>query len=191
MSKKDLFEVGISFASEQIVHCRINVIGGNMPFDLSAVYGLHSVAHRKTLWSQLEFCAITTPWLVCGDFNNMFDMDSKLGGNPINFSNISDGVNWLQNSFLEEVRCIGPRFSWSNRQEGNDRIYSKIDWVFCNELWHDAFNSCFTSYYEDPYSDHCFMLVKCIITEEYGFRPFRFFNIWCDHPNYKSVISSV
>lgn len=78
------------------------------------------------------------PGSLVGDINTIFNIELKLGGNPINPSDIVDGITWLQNAFLEEMRCLGPGFSWSNRQVGNDRVYSKIDWVFWNEEWNDA-----------------------------------------------------
>lgn len=160
--RKDLFGVNISFISAQLVHCKVNIVGGLSPFDFSVVYGLHTVATRRDLWIQLEACYVSTPWIMGGDFNTMFNMEAKLGGNAINYFDIYDGINWLQKSCLEEVRCLGPKFSWCNRQEGNDRIYSKLDWVFYNEKWFDAYNACFTSYHGDHNSDHCFLLLKCI-----------------------------
>lgn len=60
-------------------------------------------------------CAVPSPWLIGGDFNTGFSMDSKLGGNPIHYNDIVDGINWLQDSFLEEVRCLGSKYSWNNR----------------------------------------------------------------------------
>lgn len=72
----------------------------------------------------------------------------------------------------------------------DDRVFSKIDWIFCNESWHDAFNECITSYHEDPISYHCFLLVKSICPEEGGYKPFRFFNIWMEHPEYGSVLKT-
>lgn len=125
-----------------------------------------------------------------GHFSTMFSMEAKLGGNPINSNDIKDGVDWLQHFNLEEVNSMGPRFSWSNRQMGTAIVYSKLDWVFCNESWHDTYNSCSTSYYEESISNHCFLLVKCICPEDSRVKPFRFFNMWCDFPKYKDLVSS-
>lgn len=141
------------------------------------MYGLHTVAHRKDLWRQLDSCVVSSPWLIGGDFNTVFSVEAKFGGNPINSKDIEDGVDWLHHSHLEEVKCMGPRFSWSNRQVGNAGVYSKLYWIFCNEEWHDAYNSCITSYHEDSIPYHCFMLIKCISPMETGIKPFRFFNM--------------
>lgn len=53
------------------------------------------------------------------------------------------------------------------------------------------FNECFTSYYEDPHSDNYFLLVNCIYPEERGLEPFRFFNVWNDHPGNFGLLNSV
>lgn len=59
------------------------------------------------------------------------------------------------------------------------------------KTWHDIFNDCLASYHVDPTSDHCFLLIKCICPEEKGYKPFKFYNMWVDHPSYKEVLSSV
>lgn len=84
--------------------------------DLSIVYGLHTIIHRKDLWHQLEACSVASPWIIGGDFNTGFNMEYKLGGNPVHYLDISDGIKWLNDSYLEEVRCLGPKYTWNNRQ---------------------------------------------------------------------------
>lgn len=75
------------------------------------------MAAQKSLWDDLHVCEV---WSV----------DAKLGGNPINFADITDGITWLNKSHLEKVKCSSPKFSWSNRQLGDSGVYSKIDWIF-------------------------------------------------------------
>lgn len=33
------------------------------------------------------------------------------------------------------MRSFGSFFTWSNRHESGERIFSIIDWVFHNDLW--------------------------------------------------------
>lgn len=96
------------------------------------------------MWKQLLSYVVPSPWLVGGDFNTVFGMDDKLGSKDLKYyADLIDGMNWLKDSFLEEVRCVGLRYSWSNRQVGTNRVYSKIDWLFYNECWVDAYNDSF------------------------------------------------
>lgn len=75
---------------------------------------------------------------------------------------------------------------------GDDRVYSKRDWVFVNKDWHDSFNICNNSYNNNnAILVHCYMLVKSVSPEDKGTKPFHFFNIWIDHPGYKNLISSI
>lgn len=112
-----------------------------------------------------------------------------MGGQPVHTNDIVDGISWLHSSFLEEVKCIGSRYSWSNKQLVNARIYSKLDWVFSNEAWCDAFNSCCTSYNLNPFFDHCFMVIKSICSDEQGHHLYHFFNMWIDHPEHKDLVA--
>lgn len=47
--RKDLFNVTTSFVSEQLVHCKVNILGRPYPFDFSTVYGLYTVPNRRVL----------------------------------------------------------------------------------------------------------------------------------------------
>lgn len=91
--KKDLFNVQACFMCEQLVHYKVDIMGCSTTFDLTVVYGLHSVAHRKDLWKQLLSYIVPSPWLVGGDFNTIFDMENKLGGKAINYTDLTDGIN--------------------------------------------------------------------------------------------------
>lgn len=45
----------------------------------------------------------------------VFSINDKLGSNPVHSSDIANDVDWVQKSYLDELRCMGPRYSWSNR----------------------------------------------------------------------------
>lgn len=92
---------------------------------------------------------------------------------------------------MEEVRSIGLKYSCTNRQLGDSRIYSKLDCVFSNEKWCDEYNACFTSYHANAISDHCFMLLKCICPDESGLKPFRYYNMWAEHPEFRNLVAEV
>lgn len=57
------------------------------------------------------------------------------------------------------ISLLGPIF-----QEGEKRIYRKLDWCFANQSW---------------YSNRS---VKA---------PFRFFNIWCNHPEFFRIVEKI
>lgn len=98
--RADLFNVSICYAFAQLVHCCVHITGVECPFFFSIVYGLNTIEQRKVLWDQLLSCSTISPWHVGGDFNTMFAMDNKLGGNPVCYSDLEDGISWLQKSFF-------------------------------------------------------------------------------------------
>lgn len=98
-------------------------------------------------------------------------MEAKLGGQPIKPNDVADNFSWLQRASLEEVRCNGPQYSWTNNQQGESRVYSKLYSIFYNENWNDAYNTCFTAYHENVFFDHCYLLIKSISPDDLGVRP--------------------
>ncbi|XP_062118916.1 uncharacterized protein LOC133832615 [Humulus lupulus] len=118
--------------------------------------------HRKNLLQslvQLKF--LVKPWLILGDFNS---------------------------ANVETLKSYGSIFTWTNNQDGNKRIYSKIDHVFVNEEWHDDFPNTTARFRWEVISDHCSCVVSATATEEIGIKPFRYYNFWADHQDFKTIV---
>lgn len=49
---------------------------------LTAIYGLHTIAHQCALWDALRDLGsqINSPWLIMGDFNAILDIDDRVNG---------------------------------------------------------------------------------------------------------------
>lgn len=47
--------VQILHTTEQFIHCKVEDIAGNFEFLFTAVYGLHTIEDRKSLWNGLLF----------------------------------------------------------------------------------------------------------------------------------------
>ncbi|KAH0652562.1 hypothetical protein KY289_030240 [Solanum tuberosum] len=75
---------------------------------ITVVYGYNTGDKRKELWTNLRDLAIgmTTPWLICGDFNALLYPEDRLYGD-----------------------------TWTNKQKGSDRICSRIDKALGNFEW--------------------------------------------------------
>ncbi|XP_062075490.1 uncharacterized protein LOC133779556 [Humulus lupulus] len=89
------------------------------------------------------------------------------------------------------MKLLGSYYTWSNNQDGPNRIFSKIDRVFVNEDWIDMFPNVNAIASWEVISDHCAIILKNISVIKNGLRPFRFFNMWTNHPLFKpSVLDS-
>ncbi|XP_062109851.1 uncharacterized protein LOC133821712 [Humulus lupulus] len=91
---------------------------------------------------------------------------------------MEDCQNWLALCLLDEMKSSGSFFTWKNKQEGNARIYSKLDRVLKNEEWMDTFPNTKGEFQFEACSDHCYYLIKNLEIENLGFKPFWYFNFW-------------
>ncbi|XP_062089448.1 uncharacterized protein LOC133795982 [Humulus lupulus] len=140
--------------------------------------------------SQVTFKDSSQPWLMAGDFNAVFDYDDRIGGRTITEFEMTDAQQWRALGLADEMRSIGSRYTWTNNQEAGARIFSKVDRVFKNEAWMDMFPNSEALTNWDSISDHWYCLIKSAATELLGVKPFRFYNMWTEHKDFRSVVLS-
>ncbi|XP_062080661.1 uncharacterized protein LOC133785445 [Humulus lupulus] len=156
---------------------------------ITFVYGFNLLTERLDMWRGLSSLSILNmPWLVVGDFNAVFNFDDRVGGREISANETVDSTTWLAHSHLAKLKCVGSNFTWSNKQEGGDRVYSKIDHAFINEGWIDSLLNSIAELHWEVYSDHCFFLIKTLTVGNLGVQPFRFFNCWITHSKFKETV---
>ncbi|XP_062100823.1 uncharacterized protein LOC133806751 [Humulus lupulus] len=187
--RKTFVKVQVLMEHKQFLHCLVTFSSLQLEFVVSFVYGFSTVVERLDLWRGLSSIQVSNkPWLVVGDFNAVFNYDDRLGGKRVNANEIMDSTAWLAFSQLATIKCIGSKFTWSNRQEGGDRVYSKIDHGFINEEWYDFISNTIAEIQWDVHSDHCFLLIKTLKVGHLGIKPFRFFNCWITHNRFKDTV---
>ena len=128
------------------------------------------------------------PWLVIGDFNSVFDVEDRIGGKVISPKELEDTRKWLDLGIVEEMKLLGSYYTWSNNQDGNNHIFSKLDRVFFNEDWLDSFPNVSAIANWEVVSDHCAIVLKHIPVQKEGMCPFRFYNMWTSHPKFKKTV---
>ncbi|XP_062114171.1 uncharacterized protein LOC133825211 [Humulus lupulus] len=171
----------------QFVHCQVRMDGLRFPFCVSFMYGRNTVEERKKLWHKIPICTADS-WIVMGDVNAVFKANDRDGGKPISKAEIVDSSQWVNNSQLEVLKQTSSFFTWTNNQEGQARIYSKIDHAFANEKWQDCFPTATTVFKWEVISDHCSCTISIQSKEFLGVKLFRFYNLWADHRRFKSVV---
>ncbi|XP_062088802.1 uncharacterized protein LOC133795366 [Humulus lupulus] len=187
--RKSFVRVLVIAESAQHVHCVVKMAGKVNAFCLTFVYGFNAIEDRKILWYNLmQLSFPVSPWLILGDFNSVFFTDDRSGGNPISHSEMVDSNLWLAQSNVVALKRFGSNFTWTNNQVGSSRIYSKIDHAFVNEEWHDFFPNTAARFSWEATSDHCSCVISASATESIGIKPFRFFNFWADHHDFKTIV---
>lgn len=79
--------------------------------------------------------SINLPRLVSGDFNVVLYPTNRVGGNPISSSKIKDFKDCILNLGLNELQWREHHYTWSNKQQENDRVCSRIDRALDNGDW--------------------------------------------------------
>lgn len=87
-----------------------------------------------------------------------------------------------------EVPSKGWYYTWSNKAEGDRRVYSKLDRAIGNGEWMDWYAGIEVQVLYPSVSNHSPLLMVCKQSELTGGRPFRFFNYLADHSAFSTTV---
>lgn len=134
------FTVDIILMHCQVIQCFVTPRIFGIVFYF--VYGLNTHAEREELWATLTTFATrcNTTWLIMGDFNAIMNMDDRIGS-PVKLHDIMPMRQCMVAYHLTEVKTVGRHFTWNNKQDGDDRVFRRIDRVLSNSLWDDKFTT--------------------------------------------------
>jgi hypothetical protein len=114
------------------------------------------------------------PWLVCGDFNMIYQASDK-NNSRLHIGTMRLFRRALDDLLLEELHLSGRLFTWSNHREPPtlerlDRAFASVDWL---EQYHCHHLRCLSS----DCSDHAPLLLV-LNSEPWGRPRFRFEDCW-------------
>lgn len=124
------------------------------------------------------------PWILCGDFNSALGTAVRIGS-PVTQQETQGFQNMVDHIQLTLIRATGWHFTWSNKQEVENRVYSKIAWAFGNLRWIQQYGHEVADYLNPSASDHSPILIKCSQQKTLHPRPFRF-----EHLRFKEVLQN-
>ncbi|XP_062093960.1 uncharacterized protein LOC133799993 [Humulus lupulus] len=101
---------------------------------------------------------------------------------------MEDARIWRASCLMTEIRRIGAHYTWSNKQMEWSRIFSKLDRALSNEAWVDAFQNSEDNFNWDVLSDHCYCIIKIVISQILGVKPFKFFNMCSKHEDFRDTV---
>ncbi|OIT34460.1 hypothetical protein A4A49_66105, partial [Nicotiana attenuata] len=134
--RPDYYKIQPKMRTAQVITCEITYVPLKLQFMLSRVYAHNTREERKELWETLVQLSSNCqkPWLILGDFNSVLKMEDRMGGNPVAWSEVVDFQNCVDTCGLIELLQQGQKYTWNDRN-GDHRLFSKIDWMFINEIW--------------------------------------------------------
>ncbi|RVW19142.1 Transposon TX1 uncharacterized 149 kDa protein [Vitis vinifera] len=166
------FSISVKFALE-----------GYGPLWISAVYGPNSPSLRKDFWVELyDIYGLTFPlWCVGGDFNVIRRSSEKLGGSRLT-SSMRDFDSFISESELLDPPLRNASFTWSNMQESP--VCKRLDRFLYSNEWGQLFPQGIQETLIRRTSDH-WPIALDTNPFMWGPTPFRFENMWLQHPSFK------
>ncbi|XP_074290339.1 uncharacterized protein LOC141617068 [Silene latifolia] len=120
----------------QVIHAQVTNLVTGFGWTCSLVYGCNADSDRVALWDSLIALKANVhgPWLVMGDFNNVLYVDERIGS-QVTDAEVKGFQNCVDVCGLYDLVSTGAYFTWNNKQEGDTRVYSRIDRVLANDDW--------------------------------------------------------
>ncbi|RVW48808.1 hypothetical protein CK203_104316 [Vitis vinifera] len=153
---------------------------------LSAVYGPNNSTLRKDFWVELsDIVGLAYPrWCVGGDFNVIRRSSKKLGGSRLTPS-MKDFDDFIRDCELIDLPLRSASFTWSNMQE--NPVCKRLDCFLYSNEWEQVFPQSLQGVLPRWTSDH-WPIVLETNPFKWGPMPFRFENMWLQHPNFKESL---
>lgn len=165
----------ILFVSSQVIHCHIKLLSNDCDFLVSFVYGMNSISDRKALWTDLSSLSSPLSWCILGDFNAIKNLNETDREGALWNSGMKDLKECLLALEMDDIRGIGPFFTWWNSQTENP-IHKKLDRALGNASWLNSFPLAQASYAPRGVSDHSHVILNTGIPLVKSRKPFQFFN---------------
>lgn len=95
----------------------------------SEIYGHLEVGQKHHTWTLLRRLVglFAYPWICCGDFNEILNLNEKTGGNDRNLSMVADFREVINECKLSDIECRCYPFTWSSRRFGPHFMEEKLD----------------------------------------------------------------
>ncbi|KAH7863070.1 hypothetical protein Vadar_012922 [Vaccinium darrowii] len=143
---------------------------------------------RRLLWAAMSSLHLNIgafSWIQMGDFNVVLRRSERIG--EFDLPAASEFRQCLLATNMEEMITRGFWFTWTNCRGGGGTNMSRIDRVLVNNSWLDVFPDTEALAHAPGISDHCSLLVTVLKEVAYR-RPFRFFNFWMKHHQFKVLV---
>ncbi|XP_019256431.1 PREDICTED: uncharacterized protein LOC109234835 [Nicotiana attenuata] len=171
-------------AKPQYIHGKVVVLDTRQEFDFTAIYGLHTVEARKSLWRDLTSWNQyqRKPWICMGDYNAITAVEDRINGSTVQENEIRDFKEFLIDTRMCEMRTVGRDYTWTN-----SHVFSRIDRPIINAEWINTMPHVDAVIMDPLFSDHSPLCVK-IGDEQKTPKPFRFFNCLAEHKDFLDVV---
>ena len=169
----------------------VKVPSPSLTFLLTAVYASPNFTKRKFFWEYLQNLAIAVslPWVLLGDFNDMLSNDEKMGGLPVNRYRMTAFRNCMDRCCLMDLGFHGPRFTWTTKSPiWQNNIKERLDRGLGNTDWKLLFPAAEIHHLPRVKSDHCPIMLITNPLAPKSSKPFRFKQMWLTDPTFLPLV---
>ncbi|KAK9714847.1 hypothetical protein RND81_06G124600 [Saponaria officinalis] len=175
-------------SGSQYVHCYVHHFGSGKRFHLTFVYASNDSQAHAELWSSLRLISSSVEeWAVVGDFNVVRDVQERISESPPCLSDILEFNSCLLSCGLDDLKSSGIFYTWTNKQDDEARVWSKLDRALVNPPWLDSFVSSSATFLPAGVFDHSSTLVTVFEAKRHSPR-FSFLNCWIEDSNYSTLV---
>ncbi|XP_050217339.1 uncharacterized protein LOC126668170 [Mercurialis annua] len=156
---------------------------GSLNVRIFLVYASNCPRQRLLLWNDiLPHTATDRLCIMAGDFNEILDPSERV--NCEGFSNsMREYADFVARSNLIETALHGRYFTWNNSISR-----SKIDRCFISSNAFISWPNLFLKALPKTFSDHVPLLFSSEVAMDWGPKPFKSINAWCEHSEFYSFI---
>ncbi|KAL2895145.1 hypothetical protein RDABS01_011054 [Bienertia sinuspersici] len=162
---------------------------GTTSFFCSFVYAHNIANERKRLWEDLRKYKwkYDGPWVLMGDNHCVLDYGERLGS-MVREQEIEPGKTCFEECGLYDIAYTGCFYTRSNKQDAEERVYSKLDRVMADDQWVNIYHTAQAIFLPAGISDHSPGVIVGNNIVGKGKKPFKYFNMWTTAPDYKERI---
>lgn len=96
------FRIRKIIGHSQFIHLEVTMAGTEENFDMTIIYAYNKELQRRSLWRELKVLHTSKPWLVAGDFNEILNMEERIGRRAHGMGN-EDFRNCIKECGLEDI----------------------------------------------------------------------------------------
>ncbi|XP_074303842.1 uncharacterized protein LOC141638339 [Silene latifolia] len=169
----------------------IMVDGSRCAFYLTFVYAFNGINERAPLWDHLRKIAqqVAGPWAIAGDFNCVLTSNERFGG-ATSLAEMEPFRKCVAECEVIDITAVGSMFTWNNKQQSEERIYSRLDRFLINKAWCDKFPDMYAHFMPEGMMDHTPCIVKSSKIMQ-GNRSFKYFNMWGKSKDFLPLVNEI
>lgn len=176
----DKIDLNIVHSSRTMICAQVKGEKDKPNWLLIGVYGPCKGSEKHQFWVDLLQItkAFGGPWLAVRDWNDITSVDERLGRAKRASSSITAFAKFIEESGGIDLGCVGPKFTWSNKQDESTHVKPRLDRAIANIGWCSLFPRVGVLHATAILSDHDPIIIQPTLQSDNGPRPFRFFEAW-------------